>query len=384
MQPNKLDFIDSLRGLAALYVLVYHMTYAIGGSVSAPKWLVPFVFLGHSGVTLFFAVSAFTLCLSMEARRQGEVHYVTNYFIRRFFRIAPLFYLWVVIMCVRSLQFGGALPPASEIAISVFFIQNLFPGHEAGIVWASWTIGVEMLFYLMFPLAFRYVNTLPKGLVVLALSIALQAPWYYLVTTMVSDLTIAQRYWELSLPLHFSAFTSGIVAFQLYKWMDKNIERKRAVGLVVVATATVGFLALCYLSFVYPLGGASLSWLQRHVLLRFLYVTLYCGLLLGLAMNPVPIFVNRVTRFYGEISYSVYLSHVFVLILLSTHYTRLVGNQTYVTVHFALALLLTLAVITPWAYLTYRLVERTGNSWGRTLIVRREGAPSGRAKAATP
>ena len=69
MQPNKLDFIDSLRGLAALYVLVYHMTYAIGGSVSAPKWLVPFVFLGHSGVTLFFAVSAFTLCLSMEARR---------------------------------------------------------------------------------------------------------------------------------------------------------------------------------------------------------------------------------------------------------------------------------------------------------------------------
>ena len=49
-----------------------------------------------------------------------------------------------------------------------------------------------------------------------------------------------------------------------------------------------------------------------------------------------------------------------------------------------LALLLTLAVITPWAYLTYRLVERTGNSWGHTLIVRREGAPSGRAKTATP
>ena len=87
MQPKKLHFIDSLRGLAALYVVLHHIAYAIGDKVIVPRWLEPLAFLGSSGVTLFFVVSAFTLCLSMEARQEGELQPLTNYFIRRFFRI---------------------------------------------------------------------------------------------------------------------------------------------------------------------------------------------------------------------------------------------------------------------------------------------------------
>jgi peptidoglycan/LPS O-acetylase OafA/YrhL len=373
MQPKKLDFIDSLRGLAALYVVLHHITYAIGGKVIVPRWLEPLAFLGSSGVTLFFVVSAFTLCLSMEARREGEFQPLTNYFIRRFFRIAPLFYAWVLIFSLRSLVFGGSLPEFAEITRSVFFVQNLFPGHEAGIVWASWTIGIEMLFYLLFPLAFWAMNTLSKSLAIFALSVAIQAPWYYFVMSSVADQAIAQRYWELSLLFHLSAFMAGIVVFQIYKRLDGlPFKNKHLLGLLTVGAATLGFLSLCYLSFVFPLGGESMGWMPRNVLLKVLLVTLYGCLLLGLAMRPMAFLVNRVTRFYGEISYSVYLAHVFILVLLMPTFASITGSFKYVTVAFTLAFCLAMAIITPLAWLTYRLIEKKGNAMGRALIERLE------------
>ena len=91
-------------------------------------------------------------------------------------------------------------------------------------------------------------------------------------------------------------------------------------------------------------------------------------LVLGLAINPVKLIVNAVTRFYGRISYSVYLNHPIVILLLKPIYVRI---YQYVPGHL-LALLtsfaVTFAVLTPWSYLTYRLIEKPGIRFGSRLI----------------
>jgi len=88
---RRLDFVDSLRGLAALYIVVYHMALVPHPRLEAPHWAQAVVLSGGTAVTLFFVVSAFSLCPTMNAHA-GELHPVRDFFIRRLFRIAPLFY----------------------------------------------------------------------------------------------------------------------------------------------------------------------------------------------------------------------------------------------------------------------------------------------------
>ena len=64
---RRLDFVDSLRGLAALYIVVYHMTLVPNPHLEVPHWAQAVVLSGGTAVTLFFVVSAFSLCHTMKA-----------------------------------------------------------------------------------------------------------------------------------------------------------------------------------------------------------------------------------------------------------------------------------------------------------------------------
>jgi len=58
MSPEKLDSIDSLRGIAAVYAALYHFSLITNPNANAPQWLASFTGFGGSGVTLFFVISA--------------------------------------------------------------------------------------------------------------------------------------------------------------------------------------------------------------------------------------------------------------------------------------------------------------------------------------
>jgi len=85
------NYLDGLRGVAALLVLSVHLLQIInlfnGKSFS----------FGAYGVQLFYILSALTLFLSSSQRFTSESKASLKFFIRRFFRIAPLFYIAVVL-----------------------------------------------------------------------------------------------------------------------------------------------------------------------------------------------------------------------------------------------------------------------------------------------
>lgn len=111
------------------------------------------------GVTMFFVVSAFSLCYMMP-RHKREARPLVSFYLRRFFRIAPLFYFMIATTLFYHAQFMGVpldywAAKSEALVASVFFVFNFLPGQQLGVVWASWTIGVEMPFYLLFPLLYR-------------------------------------------------------------------------------------------------------------------------------------------------------------------------------------------------------------------------------------
>jgi peptidoglycan/LPS O-acetylase OafA/YrhL len=70
---NRLDFIDAIRGLAALYVVTYHLVLIPNPRLDLPFFMTSFVLHGDTGVTLFFIASVFTLAYSVK-KRYGNMY----------------------------------------------------------------------------------------------------------------------------------------------------------------------------------------------------------------------------------------------------------------------------------------------------------------------
>ena len=356
-QPPKLEFIDALRGFAALYVLSFHFSLITDPRAVAPRWLAPFTAFGGSGVTLFFVVSAFTLCLSMDTRKENEATPLLNYIIRRFFRIAPLFYLWIVIYCIRDWAFYGVQHSVSEIARSVFFLLNLSPGKEQGFVWASWTIGVEMLFYVLFPAIFRVASNVGRAGALFLFALLLRAAWHATVPVLVNDPSAANTYFNLSLLYHLPTFVFGICVYRIYRLMDLSAASRFGIGHLLVGGAIVVLISISY--GLIPFGAVDPLTIEAIN---------YGVLLLGLSVSSPRLLVNPVTRFYGKISYSVYLCHAVTIYSLSKVFAAIYHTVPYVSVSYGLSVALALALVTLISCITYRLIETPGNLLGRAII----------------
>ena len=88
---SKFEYIDLLRGLAILGVIAVHSQEQIPTLFQLTSSIFNY---GQLGVQLFFVASALTLCLSMTERKEATP---VNFYIRRFFRIAPLYYFGIVL-----------------------------------------------------------------------------------------------------------------------------------------------------------------------------------------------------------------------------------------------------------------------------------------------
>src|SRR4051812_44006338 len=91
----RLDFLDGLRGIAALAVFMAHAIHKVAPGFSA--YYEPYFNMGNWGVVLFFLCSGFILPVSLE--RQGSLG---RFWVRRFFRLYPMYWISVAIVAAMA------------------------------------------------------------------------------------------------------------------------------------------------------------------------------------------------------------------------------------------------------------------------------------------
>ncbi|MBK1723060.1 acyltransferase family protein [Thiocystis violacea] len=361
----RLDFLDALRGFAAYYVLVYHLALIPNPHLAVPDWLALYAGSGGTGVTLFFVLSAFALSYSLDARR-GEPSLTLHFYLRRFFRIAPLFYAMLLAYFVRDWLFFETVHGPREILINASMLFNLTPEHTLGYVWASWTIGVEILFYILFPLVHRAIRNLADAVTLFLICVLLSQGWIYLIdhqgATLLGltaeQLTIERNHGFLR---HLPAFLMGVVCYRLY--FDYLIrlreDQKRRYGRLLLVCFVVLYTAL--------LTGRlePLLW-DVQVWQAICYATL----ILGLGLRPMRTLVNPATVRLGKISYSLYLLHPSLVFALAPLYYWLYGVMPGTSAAFLAAYGITAAMLTSLAWVSYRQIERRGIGWGESVISR--------------
>jgi len=366
----RLPQLDALRGLAALYVVVYHVMAMPDPHLSVPAWALPAIAMGGSGVVLFFVMSAFSLCLTWPRHAATGAAW-RSFYLSRAFRIAPLLLALLAAMVLRDQLREPARYGAQEIAWNASMLFGLSPHWQAGIVMGSWTIGVEMLFYLVFPLLALYARRLPAQLALLAASYAL-ALW----AAHAAPPSLAFLGNGYGLLTQMPIFVLGCVLFGAWERLRALAAApRRALGLGALACGAAGLAAIAY--GVLPTGPWASGW---H-LSALAYGLVLLGLLLAGEGIVVRVLVNRATCFLGAISYSLYLVHPFVVSrlygLFAHCYAALPDGAAYAA---CLGLSLALAIAAAW--LTYRFVEQPGIRWGRRVFKRARAPASAAGEAA--
>ncbi len=180
---RRLDFLDSIRAVAILFVLGFHAMVASVGLDRLPwngwfpdfsaqpalTWLYPLT-MGWIGVPIFFAVSGF--CIHLSHRQSGESGFKA-FFLRRAFRIYPPYLvalvLFAIVFPLTRLDLAAA-PGRWQLGAHAGLFHNLSSTWFFGINPSFWSIAVEAQLYLIYPLLLALVRRLDwtKSLALLA------------------------------------------------------------------------------------------------------------------------------------------------------------------------------------------------------------------------
>ena len=310
---NYLPALDGLRGGAALLVMWFHFFLIKNNQ---PDGLVGQVIdntkmLGQTGVDLFFILSGFLITRILLVDKEAP-HFFRNFYWKRSLRILPLYYFflaiyWVVLPLVK----GADLPRWSDCWWSLFFCQNIpmtfgwdnsGPGHY-------WTLAIEEHFYIMWPFLVFFLSR--KWLFIASLIIVAGA--------MLIRIFMGLKGYEV---YYFTFARMDSLAIGAILAMHEPLMMKKAKSLATLLMTTAA-ISLISVGLIYGLPSLSDSLLVdiiKYPLIAVFFAAVIGYLLVTNQNNIVHKLLScRCSRYFGKISYSLYVFHILCFELLQPY-----------------------------------------------------------------
>jgi peptidoglycan/LPS O-acetylase OafA/YrhL len=291
--PTYLPELDGVRGLAILWVVLYHCNPRLKGT-----WLYYTSLWGWAGVILFFALSGF-LITSILLSTRDRPRYFHNFHARRALRIWPVYILLLVVVYLNAPWFiGPSVMDAIKTApwwAYLFLVQNLFHLALPPAIGPTWALAIEEQYYFLWAPLVKYLRK-PWMLAVVLVGALAVSPW----------LRHGHHAWLT--PTHTLIHLDGIALGSLVALGMHTLPLSRRTWLWLgLGSFVAGIWAAATIA-----GGTA--YLDSALAVGF------SGAILALiastgARNPL----NAVLRsgplaFYGRISYGLYMIHISVFI----------------------------------------------------------------------
>lgn len=354
-KTKKYEYLDSMRGIAILLVVLGHVGNMIGEQAYPyfPSFLQEFIYNGHLGVQMFFVVSAFTLMMSYENRR-GETQATKKFFIRRFFRIAPMYYLAIIVTSLQMIDFNFAnfdwnTFHKTAFVTNALFINSLSPSTINNFVIGGWSISVEFMFYFILPLICAKIKSLNGFITFTSLTLLLSSLLLFLLRGTSVDGNEFLRYYFFN---HLPVFGLGLTAY----WINKegaNAAMKPKVLLLLLATIFI----YCFAKMPYA----------------FLYSLAYFMILIVQSRKAYSFLSNKVFTEVGKVSFSLYLVHFALMDLIGRwNLLRFINITDVFSAYANFIILFILLSVASYliSWVTYHYIEVKGQNIGRAIIKR--------------
>jgi peptidoglycan/LPS O-acetylase OafA/YrhL len=318
---NRLDVIDGMRGVACMYVVLYHVfllwpvaQHEVDGRMSVLRFLTSFAAYGHIGVDIFLAISGFCLFLPIcrAAAADGALVSVPpflRFLVRRARRILPAYIAVVVLFSALPwwstwAVFVQDMPAPVDVGTHLLMIHNLLPQTILRIDGPLWSLALEAQIYLIFPLAivlFRVFGATRFIVGVLTASVVYRFvmwDWFAARTMSLESQFVVMN----SVPGRFFEFALGMLAAYLLTRSLRSHQRAW-LKVSVLVILTVGPL-VAYL--------ADKAFGERSPIPTLGWGLVAFGLIVAATHGWIPLLHAlrwRPVVLVGAASYSIYLLH---------------------------------------------------------------------------
>jgi peptidoglycan/LPS O-acetylase OafA/YrhL len=380
---KKSDLLPGIHALRVVAAATVYLLHAINLTADFGPRAVAFANQLTFGVPLFFAVSAFSLMYSTRLY-QGTPGWIARFYLKRYFRIAPLFYFMLIVSVglVTSMSLGKYIPQRpfpewGEFLLNLTFTFGLSPRDVSSLVLIGWSVGTEMLFYLIFPLVLVGVRGIGSALAFVIASVVVGE-----IARPILDPIAPQAFFTTLSDYHILTnlryFAFGVLAFHIFtKLRETQLAKPDARWLPVSAFHLLCGTASAALAVAVVVFTPQLE--QIYHLDTVVWGTLFLVMCVWWGLRPFGLLAWAPVQYLGERSYSLYLVHFPVILLMAPLIQRAsetlapaIGGWT-VPIVVGGAYLPVVAV----SALTYKLFEAPGMELGRVLsrrIGRRERA----------
>lgn len=332
---NRINKLDGLRGLFALFVVLFHFN-----KHNAPQFIVDNFFVRESYifVDFFFILSGYVITLSYNDRLNTITDFIT-FLKKRLIRLYPL-------LLFSTLMYWSFVHPRFThqnilLALDTLLLTNATPLLSSGIGmnYPSWSISSEMISYLLFGLVSMVAIQKKKPILLAILTIGC----FFLLASQ-------QNYFQTG----SFGFVRGLACFNLgyfiFLMAGKKIDLPNQSEWLVI----MGILAVMYYHYTaYFTNSLIIILLQFLIPISFalsIFVLIKTNGLLSRLLQTKPFL------FLGQISYSVYLNHAFVIgFLIPKLFKWIQFTNGEAKKAFSISILLILLICYSWA--TQFLIE---------------------------
>lgn len=372
MASHRLHALDGLRGVAILLVMGFHYFYHLE-SFYYKSTLYPYgetfsnvlVFkYGYMGVELFFIISGFVIAMTLESSRS-----VIDFAIRRFVRIWPALIVSAVLtffmlnwsdspFALTRRQFWPNFLPSLTLTPTVLW-SGLFPKVDF-VTGVYWSLVVEIRFYMIAAILFWLLprDKLARNLVILTVII-------YVARALLRRAMPGYNgvYDALFIPDYMPWFAAGAVFYELYK-------ERLAKGAALIMLAVM-YVLMARVSTNYAMIGRD-PILASAAGLSFLALFW----LLSTKPSTVSLLEVRPLVWIGECSYSIYLYHYAVGMILISQVSKTIGLTSQLLLVAAISLL-----VFAIGRISFVTVENPSRRWLTKLLI---GPPQKSTAATSP
>lgn len=306
---SRIAFLDALRGFAAVSVMLHHYGERIGWHN-----------IGNMGVPIFFTLSGFVIAMSLGSRPERSLSFLGRFALKRSIRLDPPYWISIVAVLIIGYVVNDETATPGQLAAHLLYVQQFLDYEHLQVIY--WTLCYEIQFYLALILLLWVTRSMfgVALLGTLALSLADR-------NLGITDDAVMVRHWF--------CFAAGALVYYTTTW---RLPQRYFLAALVLVTG-YGFAA--------PDGYAITAGLTA---LSIYGVIAFRRESFG---SWAPI------QFIGQISYSLYLTHLiggWVVLSIAVKY-----------VPGWLALLLAAGVAIASAWIFHRLVEAPAVRWSRLV-----------------
>ena len=313
--------LDGLRAFCIIFTIFNHIE-------GVPSWI-----NGGVGVDVFFVLSGF-LITGILIQGEGRKNFLKSFYIRRFFRIAPIYYFSFALTALAALildrKFGSSTK-INELAASwqyiILFLGEYRPATAGSFFGHSWTIGIEEKFYLIWPILFIFLlgNAISR------------------VVFLCLFLVLIGNLGDMELRGYGGIAMGSIAATFIFHWKIKSVNTYFAFSMFVSAYIIQIFSP----DFIFSISVAA----------AFLVPALYqnnCSLIAKILALPLFVWLGRLT-------FSIYMLHILCLNVVKIFFAKIEVDNWLIV--FWVGYVLSVVV----AWLSFRLIEYPLIVYGKRL-----------------